>query len=36
MNKRPVSAQDFDIRRTSMELTQAVPQTDILDVKAQR
>merc|ERR1719319_1485000 len=39
MNKRPVSVSggpEFEIRRTSMELTQAVPQTDILDVKVQR
>jgi len=37
MNKRPVSVgQEYEVRRTSMELTQAVPQTDILDVTAQR
>jgi len=37
MNKRPVSGgQEYEVRRTSMELTQAVPQTDILDVTAQR
>ena len=28
--------QEYEVRRTSMELTQAVPQTDILDVTAQR